>query len=508
MMSKTSRDLTGVRFFLFLIFMLIPLTSFAAVPQTINYQGYLTNASGTPVTGTADIVFSIYDVSSGGSSLWTETQSGVPVDKGVYSVILGSATPITLSFDAQYYLGVKVDSDDEMTPRQQLTSAAYSFRARTADSVEGASCNDGDICTENDKYENSQCTGTPKNCDDGLNFTTDSCNPGTGQCSHTTVLCQGQNCDDGNSCTNDSCDVSGCVHTPNSYSTTCYTGPGGTFGIGNCSSGTKTCSGGFFGACVGQTLPASETCGGGDENCDGFLNEENAVGCTYYRKDVDGDGYGINDTKCLCAPGKKHDSDSTTYKYYTAPNTGTYDCNDSNHHINPGAAEVCNNVIDDNCNGQTDESCTINADTVDGKNASDLKIILAASSSSSVATINTECTNYQGGEVTINVTGAGTIVVDANAWVQIDHTNGTKDIAYIAIGTTTTDCGVNENKGVINMPLAYSTTTLDNSVHVSKSLHVTSSGNYTFYLNGLMSSGQNSGDQFYFSNMRAVFYPD
>ncbi len=105
--------------------------AYASVPQTINYQGKLTDSGGAAVNATVTMVFSIYNGSTGGTALWTETHS-VDVVNGIYSVTLGDSTPITLPFDEQYYLGVKVGSDAEMTPRQALTSVGYSFAADTA----------------------------------------------------------------------------------------------------------------------------------------------------------------------------------------------------------------------------------------------------------------------------------------------------------------------------------------------------------------------------------------
>ena len=78
---------------------------YGEIPQKMNYQGYLTDSGGTPVHGMVTMVFSIYDVSTGGPALWSETQN-VTVNQGVYSVSLGDATPINLPFDAQYYLGL------------------------------------------------------------------------------------------------------------------------------------------------------------------------------------------------------------------------------------------------------------------------------------------------------------------------------------------------------------------------------------------------------------------
>jgi hypothetical protein len=67
---------------------------------------------------------------------------------------------------------------------------------------------------------------------------------------------------------------------------------------------------------------------------------------TYYR-DLDGDGYGNSSSGTIQACG--------TTAGYSSNNS---DCNDNNAAVYPGAAEVCGNGIDDDCNGQTDENCT------------------------------------------------------------------------------------------------------------------------------------------------------
>jgi hypothetical protein len=106
----------------------------AAIPERINYQGYLTNASGAPINGTIQMTFRIYDVLSGGSALWTETQNSVPLNYGVYNVNLGEVTPLNLAFDAPYFLEVQVGTEI-LSPRRAITSVGYAFRALTADVV-------------------------------------------------------------------------------------------------------------------------------------------------------------------------------------------------------------------------------------------------------------------------------------------------------------------------------------------------------------------------------------
>lgn len=112
----------------------------AAPPQTINYQGFLANSAGVPVNSTTtQLTFKLYDANN--AVLWTEVQPNVTVTNGVFNVLLGSAalfsaaTPSPLIFDKQYFLGVTVNQDAEMTPRQALHATPYAIRAATVDTA-------------------------------------------------------------------------------------------------------------------------------------------------------------------------------------------------------------------------------------------------------------------------------------------------------------------------------------------------------------------------------------
>ncbi|MFC1572905.1 hypothetical protein ACFL6M_04825 [Candidatus Eisenbacteria bacterium] len=110
-----------------------------AAPQIISYQGVLKDAGGELVTdGDYEITFSLYDVDSLGAALWTETQT-LPVADGVFNAYLGKDTTLDLDFDVPYWLGVSIEGEAELTPRVELASSPYAFRAAVADSVAGGS---------------------------------------------------------------------------------------------------------------------------------------------------------------------------------------------------------------------------------------------------------------------------------------------------------------------------------------------------------------------------------
>ncbi|MBM2814915.1 MAG: hypothetical protein HW421_1677 [Ignavibacteria bacterium] len=107
----------------------------AQIPEKINYQGFLTAPNGSPVAnGSYALSFKIYDAASGGQLLWSET-SQVQTVKGLFETTLGNTNPIQLTFEKQYWVGISVSGSNELTPRTELTSAAYSFRSKVADGL-------------------------------------------------------------------------------------------------------------------------------------------------------------------------------------------------------------------------------------------------------------------------------------------------------------------------------------------------------------------------------------
>ena len=238
-----------------------------------------------------------------------------------------------------------------------------------------------------------------------------------GACTGEVTPAQRDQCDgvdrdcDGNSNTNCTC-MRGATRA-------CYTGPAGTLGMGTCRAGTQTCTdatsgtGTVWGACMGQTLPARDLCDGMDRDCDG--NPNTGCGCTVgmtracYSGPSGTSGVGAcragtqtcaatstgsawgactgevvptrdtcdgvdrdcdrnNYTGCVCMPGM-------TRPCYSGPTgtqgvgicmPGTQTCVAFSGgvmwgaclgEIRPQAAEVCNNRVDDNCNGMVDEGC-------------------------------------------------------------------------------------------------------------------------------------------------------
>lgn len=117
-----------------------PVAVFADVSHLIRYQGVLTSATNeVPLEGEYDVTFRLYDAAIDGTLLWEEVHVGVPVSRGAFSVLLGSFTPLDATLFDQpqgVWLAMALAGEDEMSPRQPITSVPVALRAETADVAE------------------------------------------------------------------------------------------------------------------------------------------------------------------------------------------------------------------------------------------------------------------------------------------------------------------------------------------------------------------------------------
>lgn len=103
--------------------------AYSAAPDEVPLQGVLTDQNGVPLNGGVDVLFSIYDVQSGGSALWDETQA-LAVENGLFTAYLGRVTPLDLTLfrdNGALWLGIQVGADPEMSriPLGSTPFAAY-----------------------------------------------------------------------------------------------------------------------------------------------------------------------------------------------------------------------------------------------------------------------------------------------------------------------------------------------------------------------------------------------
>ncbi len=111
-----------------LCLLLVALSADLIAQATLSVQGTIQKSFGAAVDdGTYSLTFKLYALETGGSPVWSETQTNVEITGGVYSVVLGSVNPLTAAFNQTYYLGITVDGGTELTPRAQLTSSPYAL---------------------------------------------------------------------------------------------------------------------------------------------------------------------------------------------------------------------------------------------------------------------------------------------------------------------------------------------------------------------------------------------
>lgn len=120
----------------------IPLAQ-ASVPMGIPVQGALLTPGGGPVAdGQYTVTFRLFAAEQFGNPLWSEGPVQVSVQHGLFSVTLGTKTPLgpdTFQGLAQAWLGVQVGGDPEI-PRKSLQSVPFSLRAALAEGLDCSGC--------------------------------------------------------------------------------------------------------------------------------------------------------------------------------------------------------------------------------------------------------------------------------------------------------------------------------------------------------------------------------
>jgi hypothetical protein len=114
----------------------LPYGSSAQIPRTISFQGVLSDTMGRArPDGTYQFTFRLYSAPVLSKAIWAEPDKSLEVKRGLFSTQLGSEVPFgaLVDFQKQYWLGIEVGSEGELSPRMPLSSVAYGFRSINAD---------------------------------------------------------------------------------------------------------------------------------------------------------------------------------------------------------------------------------------------------------------------------------------------------------------------------------------------------------------------------------------
>ncbi len=119
----------------------LSLVGYSQVPNKISYQGLLTTSGGAPaIDGNYDLQIDFFDAAVAGSSQWSETHTAVPVQRGTFSIILGSLTSLNnFNFNRQLYIEIIATAGPAgpsypimFSPRTALASSPSSLAPWTA----------------------------------------------------------------------------------------------------------------------------------------------------------------------------------------------------------------------------------------------------------------------------------------------------------------------------------------------------------------------------------------
>ncbi len=153
----------------------------AEVPGDSNFQGLLTDASGSALAGPVDIGIGFFDQLVDGTALYSEEHPAVALTDGVFDILLGTGSSVVGSYDAALFaeanrwLEVTIDGET-LAPRQPVNSVPYAFQvseasvlaSRVADLEALVQALTGEVCGNGALEGDEQC-------DDGNNSNGDGC---------------------------------------------------------------------------------------------------------------------------------------------------------------------------------------------------------------------------------------------------------------------------------------------------------------------------------------------
>jgi len=121
----------------------LPTAALAEPQETIGLQGRLVAPTGAPVPdGDYGITVNFYKNKTDEKPLYTDVKPGVKVVNGLFSVQVGSVTPLNVqafkSGDVAW-VGVQVGSEPEL-PRSPVQYIPYAFRAQVATALQCTGC--------------------------------------------------------------------------------------------------------------------------------------------------------------------------------------------------------------------------------------------------------------------------------------------------------------------------------------------------------------------------------